>query len=171
MTANISKSIANLLVWYCRFAHLNKTFMKNLTIITPRIIIILSNNKLFFCNIYIKAKMIKQLHWQPQIHTTISGFWIHADVGGSGDIYAIFCEFCYFILFIYEAINYIWVRFLKKKLEALAVFWALVTLLEQQYGIQVFIFYTNFKEFNSKLAINYFSETSIIWESSVSHVQ
>lgn len=75
--------------------------------------------------------MTRQPHQQHQIYITIPRLWIYADVERSGDIYAIFCRFCYFILFVCETTGYVSIKFLKKKSEALTTFWSLVTLLKQ----------------------------------------
>ena len=171
MTANTSKSVADLLVWHRHFAHLNEASIKELVTITSGMVISPSTNKLPFCSVCVEAKITRQPHRQPRTHTTIPGFRLHADVGGGGDTYATFRGYRYFILFVCEATGYVWVRFLKKKSEALAAFQALVTLLERQYGIRVCILHTDFGEFNSEAASDYFSETGIIWESSVPYAQ
>lgn len=111
--------------------------------------------------------MTRQPNREPRSHSTTAGFRLHADVGGGGDTYATFRGFRYFILFVCEATGYVWVRFLKKKSEALLAFQNLVTLLERQFGIRVCILHADFGEFNSEAAATYFEESGIIWESSV----
>ena len=70
-----------------------------------------------------------------------------------------------------EVTGYVWVRFLKKKSEALLAFQNLVTLLERRFKVRVSILNTDFEEFNSEAAATYFEESDIIWESSVSNAQ
>lgn len=134
-------------------------------VITP------SSSTLPFCSVCVEAKMTRQPHREPRSHSTTAGFRLHADVGGGGDTYATFRGFRYFILFVCEATGYVWVRFLKKKSEALLAFQNLVTLLERQFGIRVCILHTDFGEFNSEAATTYFEESGIIWESSVPNAQ
>lgn len=59
MTANISKSAANFLIWHCRFTHLNKIFIKKFDKITSGMVVIPFDNKLFFCSICVKVKITK----------------------------------------------------------------------------------------------------------------
>lgn len=96
---------------------------------------------------------------------------MHAYIEGGGNTYATFRGFRYFILFVCEETGCVWARFLKKISEALLAFQNLVFLLERQYGIQVCILHTDFGEFNSEAAANYFAETGIIWGLSVPHSQ
>ncbi len=115
--------------------------------------------------------MSRQPHREPLSHSTTAGFLLHADVGGGGDTYATVQGFRYFILFVCEETGYVWVRFLKRKSEALLAFQNLVTLLERQFGVRVWILHTDFEEFNSEAAATYFEESGIIWESSVPNAQ
>lgn len=167
MMANTSKSAADFLIQHRCFAHFNEAFIKELVIITSGIVISLSTNKLLFCSICVKPKITRQPHQQPQTYITILRFQLHVVIGRNRNIYAIFCGYYYFILFVYETTSYIQVRFLKKKSKALVIFQALVTFLKPQYGIQIYIIYINFEEFDFKTASNYFSKTVIIWESYV----
>ncbi len=171
MTAGTSKSAASLSIWHRRFAHFNEASIKHLADITSGMVITPSSSRLPFCSICVEAKMTRQPHREPCSHSTTAGFCLHADVGGGGDTYVTFRRFRYFIFFVCEATGYVWVRFLKKKSEALLAFQNLVTLLEQQFGIRVCILHTDFGEFNSEAAARYFEESGIIWESSVSNAQ
>lgn len=85
ITANTSKSAADLQIWHCCFAHLNEASIKELVNIIFGMVISLSTNKLSFYNVYIEAKMIRQTYRQPRTHTRIPGFHIHADVKGGED--------------------------------------------------------------------------------------
>lgn len=135
MTAGTSKSAASLLIWHRRFAHLNEASIKHLADITSGMVITPSSCTLPFCSICVEAKMTRQPHREPRSHSTTAGFRLHADVGVGGDTYATFRGIRYFILFVCEGTGYEWVRFLKKKSEALLAFQNLVTLLERQFGI------------------------------------
>lgn len=65
------------------------------------------SNTLLFCNICIESKMTKQLYQDSKLYFTTIEFWLHANVGRGGDIYAIFQGFCYFIFFVYKATGYV----------------------------------------------------------------
>ena len=65
MTANTSKSAADLLVWHRRFAHLNEASIKELVTITSGMVISPSTNKLPFCSVCVEAKITRQPHRQP----------------------------------------------------------------------------------------------------------
>ena len=162
ITANIFKSAANLFVWHCRFAHLNETFIKILATIPSAMVISHSNNKLLFYNVYVEAKITRHPYWQPQMLSKIPGFRIHPDFDGGKNTHATFCRYCYFIFFVCEATGYILVRYFKKSSEVFVAFWALVTLLQRQYGIRVCTFHTDSREFNSEAAADYFFEIGII---------
>lgn len=60
MMANTSKSVVYLLIWYYSFAHPTKISIKKLIKITSGMIVTFSKNKLLFCNICVKAKIIRQ---------------------------------------------------------------------------------------------------------------
>ncbi len=171
MKGRTSKSRVDLFLYYQPFAHPNKTSIKYLIKITSSIIITLSCSLFLFCSVCLKAKMTKQPHWKPCSYSTSIGFLLHANDGVGRDTYSIFLYFQYFILFVCEAIKYVWVRFLKKKSKALSVFQNLLTLLEQQFRIWVSIFYTDLKKFNSEAAAIYFEESGIIWDSFVPYTQ
>ena len=85
MTANTSKSAADLLIWHCCFAHLNEVSINQLATITSGMVISPFTNKLPFCSVCVKAKITRQPHRQPRMHTKIPGFRLHADGGGDGD--------------------------------------------------------------------------------------
>ena len=123
------------------------------------------------CTVCIKAKMTYQPHRDVRPHSSQPGFRLHADPGRGGQTYATFWGFRYFIIFICKATGYVWVRFMKKKSEALSIFQNLVTLIFRQYGIQICILHTDFGKFNTDLAAKYFEESGIIWESSVPYAQ
>lgn len=70
----------------------------------------------------------------------------------------------YFFSAVCEATNFTFVKFMKKKSEALLVFMDLVTLLDRQYDMKVCMLHTDFGEFNSAAADSYFSRKGIKWE-------
>lgn len=53
-------------------------------------------------------------------------------------------------------------RFLKKKSKTLLAFQNLVTLLEQQFQIRVYILHIDFRKFNSKATVIYLDQSGII---------
>ena len=170
MTAGTSKSATDLFTWHRRLAHLNEASVKRLsTMATGMEIVQSSDKKPPLCTVCIEAKMTRQPHRDTRPHSSQPGFRLHADVGGGGQTYTTFRGFRYFIIFICEATGYVWVRFMKKKSEALCIFQNLVILIFRQYGIRVCILHTDFGKFNSDLAAKYFEEMGIIWESSAPH--
>ena len=100
MTPNTSKSVADLIIWHRRFAHLNEVSIKQLVNITSGIVISTFTNKLPFCIVCVKAKITRQPHRQPRTHKKFPGFWLHADIGGSGDTFGPFRGYRYFIPFV-----------------------------------------------------------------------
>ncbi len=107
MTANTSKSAADLLILNRRFAHLNEASIKQLVTITSGMVISSFTNKLPFCSVWVKAKITRKPRRQPRMHTKIPGFRLHADVGGGGDTFAPFRGYRYFILFVCEATDHV----------------------------------------------------------------
>ena len=172
MTAGTSKSAADLATWHRRLAHLNEASVKRLSTMVTGMDILQSQDKTpSLCTVCVEAKMTRQPHRDARPHSSQPGFRLHANVGGGGKTYTTFRGFRYFILFVCEATGHVWVRFLKKKSDALPAFQNLVTLIYRQHGIRVCILHTDFGEFNSDLAAKYFEETGIIWESSAPNAQ
>ncbi len=60
---------------------------------------------------------------------------------------------------------------MKKKSNVLTVFRDFVVMLERHYNIRVCIIHTDFAEFNSDAAAEYFSHIGIAWEPSVLNAQ
>ncbi len=120
--------------------------------------------KLPFYEPYIKGKMTRQPHRKPRVRTTRPGYHIHADVGGGGDIYISWSGYKNFFLAVFEATNFTFVKFMKKKSEALLVFMDLVIFLDRQHDIKVCILHTDFAKFNSAASESYFARKGIKWE-------
>lgn len=130
MIAGTSKSATDLFTWHRRLAHLNKASVKRLSTMVTGIEIVESSDKTPpLCKVCIKAKMTRQPHRDARPHSFQPGFHLHADVGGGRQTYTTFQGFCYFIIFICEAAGHVWVRFMKRKSEALSIFQNLVTLI------------------------------------------
>ena len=115
--------------------------------------------------------MTQQPHRDERPYSSQPRFCLNANVNRGGRTYTTFRGYRYFIFFICKATGYVWVRFLKKKLDALPAFQNLITLIYRQYGNRLCILHTDFGEFDSDLATKYFEETGIIWESSTPHTQ
>ena len=105
--------------------------------------------------------MTRQPYQEPKVYTTHPGYQINTNVGGKKNIYVSAKSYKYFFLAVYEATNFTFSKFIKKKSEALPVFIDLVTLFKRQYNINVWIFYTDFEEFNSAFAKAYFAQKRI----------
>lgn len=58
-----------------------------------------------FCTTCVQSKMTRQPHRDPHIPSEVPGFRIHADVGGSANVYATWKGYKYFILFVCDAIE------------------------------------------------------------------
>ncbi len=127
--------------------------------------------KLPFCEPCIKGKMTRQPQRKPQVHTTRSRYRIHADVGSGGDTYISWRDYKYFFLAVCEAMNFTFVKFMKKKSEALLVFMDLVTFLNRQHDIKVWILHTDFGEFNLAASESYFARKRFKWEASAPYIQ
>ncbi len=116
-----------------------------------------------------KGKMTRQPYRKPRVRTTRSGYCIHVDVGGGADTYSSWGGLKYFFLAVCDAIDFTFVKFMKKRLEALLVFIDLVTLLDRQYDMKVCILHTHFVEFTPAVAESYFPQKGIKWEVSALH--
>ncbi len=127
--------------------------------------------KLSFCESCFKGKMTCLPHRKPRVRTTRPGYRIHADVRGGGDTYISWRGYKYFFLAVCEATYFTFVKFMKKKSEALLVFMDLVTLLDRQHDMKVCILHTDFGELNSTAAEPYFARKKIKWEASASYAQ
>ena len=127
--------------------------------------------KLSFCELYIKGKMTCHPHREPWVRTTRPRYRIHADVEGGGDTYISWRGYKYFFLAVCGATNFTFVKFMKKKSEALLVFMDLVTFLDRQHDMKVCILHTDFGEFNSAAAESYFARKGIKWEASAPYAQ
>lgn len=55
------------------------------------------------CILCVQAKMTRQPHRDPHISSEILGFYMHLDVGGNANIYAIQKGYRYFALFVVDA--------------------------------------------------------------------
>lgn len=161
MAASNSKSSANINIWYARFAHLNATYLKRLPNMTSGMKILSTNSKLPFCSTFVQAKMTRQPHCNPHTPSEIPGFCIYLDVGGSANVYAIWKGYWYFALLADDATKVTWVGFMKKKSEALSIFWDFVVILERHYNMKVCVLYTDFGKFNFDVATKYFSHLGI----------
>lgn len=171
ITAATSPSPTDLTTWHRRFAHLNGTYLKRLPDMTSGMKILAGAEDLSACTVCVQAKMTRQPHRDPHIPSEIPGFRIHLDVGGSANVYATWKGYRYFALLVDDATRVTWVRFMKKKSDVLSVFKDFVVLLERHYGIRVCILHTDFGEFNSDAAAEYFSHTGILWEPSAPNAQ
>ena len=171
MTAATSLSPTDLATWHRRFAHLNSTYLKRLPDMTSGMKILAGSEDLSSCTICVQSKMTRQPHRDPHIPSEIPGFRIHLDVGGSANVYATWKGYWYFALLVDDATRVTWVRFMKKKSDVLSVFRDFVVLLERHYNIRVCILHTDFGEFNSDAAAEYFSRTGITWEPSAPNAQ
>ena len=127
--------------------------------------------KLPFCKPCVKSKMTRQPHRKPRVCTTRPGYRIHADVADGGDTYISWVGYKYFFLAVCKATNFTFVKFMKKKSEALQVFMDLVTFLDRQHDMKVCILHTDFGEFNSAAAKSYFARKRIQWEASAPYAQ
>lgn len=87
MAASTSKSLADIVIWHCHFAHLNAIYLKQLLNMTSGMKILLENSELLFCFISIQSKMIRQTHYNLHTSSNILGFCIYLDVGRSANIY------------------------------------------------------------------------------------
>lgn len=77
----------------------------------------------------------------------------------------------YLVLAVCEATNFTFVKFMKKKSEALLTFMDLVTFLGRQHDIKVCILHTDFGEVNSATAKTNFARKGIKWEASSPYAQ
>ena len=127
--------------------------------------------KLLFCEPCVKGKMTRQPYCKPWVYTTRPGYRIYADVGGGGDTYISWKGYKYFFLAVCEATNFTFVKFMKKKSEALLVFMDLVTFLDRQHDMKVCILHINFGKFNFAAAKSYFAKKEIKWEASAPYAQ
>ena len=171
MTATTSPSPADIAIWHRRFAHLNISYLKRLPSMTTGMKILPGSESLPFCTTCVQSKMTRQPHRDPHIPSDVPGYRIHADVGESANVYTTWKGYKYFILFVCDATRVTWVRFMKKKSDALPLFRELVVMLERHYNIKVCILHTDFGEFNSDAATKYMNQTGITWESSAPNAQ
>ncbi len=162
----------DLLTWHRCFCPLNEASVRHLPDITKGTDISFYNTpKLPFCKPCIKSKMTRQPHRKPRVRTTRPGYRIHVDVGGGGDTYISWRGYKYFFLAVCEATNFSFDKFMKKKSEELLVFIDLVTFLDRQHDMKVYILHTDFGEFNSAAAESYFARKGIKWEASAPYFQ
>lgn len=172
MTAATSQSPANIATWHCRFAHLNQTYLKRLSGMTSGMKILAEPTDLPFCTVCTQSKIIRQPHRDAHTPSDIPGYRIHVDVEGSANAYVTWKGYYrYFVLLVDDFTRVTWVKFMKKKSEVLTIFRDFVVMLEKHYNIQVCIIHTDFGEFNSDAAAEYFSRTGITWEPSVPNAQ
>ena len=106
--------------------------------------------------------MKRQPYRDARPNSVQPGFRLYADVGGGRRTYTTCRRYRQFIVSICKVMGHVWVKFLKKKSEALPAFQNHVTLIYRQYGIRVCIFHIDFGEFDSSLAAKYFEETGIM---------
>lgn len=171
MTTTTSQSPADIATWHRRFAHLNQTYLERLPSMTSGIKIFAESADLLFCTVCVEFRMTRQPHFDAHKPSDIPGYRIHVDVGGSANAYVTWKGYRYFILLVDNATRVIRVRFIKKKFDVLMVFRDFVVMLERHYNIRVCIIHTNFGEFNSDAAAEYFSHTGIAWEPSLPNAQ
>ena len=115
--------------------------------------------------------MTRQPHRDAHTPSDIPGYRKNVDVGGSANAYVTWRGHRYFLLLVDDAIRVKWVKFMKKKADVLTVFRDFVVMLERHYNIRVCIIHTDFDEFNSNVAAEYFSHTGIAWKPSVPNAQ
>ncbi len=161
-----------LLTWHWRVGHLNEASVRHLPNMTKGMdISFYKTRKLPFCEPCIKGNMTRQPHRKPRIHTTRPGYRIPTDVGGGGDTYISWGGYKYFFLAVFEATNFTFVQFMKKKSEALLIFIHLVTFLDRQHDMKVCILHTDFDEFNSAATESWFARKETEWKISVPYTQ
>lgn len=86
---------------------------------------------------------------------------MYIDVGREKNTYIFAKGYKYFFLIICKVTTFIFSKFIKKKSKLLLVFIVLVTFLERQYNIKVFILFTDFREYNLVTIKAYFAQKKI----------
>ena len=171
MTATISQSPADIATWHRRFVHLNQIYLKRLPSMTSGMKILTESADLLFCTVCVESKMTRQPHRDAYTPSDIPGYQINVDVGGSANAYVTWKSYRYFMLLVDDATQVTWVKLMKKKSDVLTVFCDFAVVLEKHYNIRVCIIHTNFGEFNSDAAAEYFSHTGLAWEPSIPNAQ
>ncbi len=75
------------------------------------------------------------------------------------------------MLLVNDATRVTWVKFMKKMSDVLTVSRDFVVMLKRHYNIRVCMIHTDFGEFNSDAAAEYFSHTDLAGEPSVPNAQ